>query len=260
MGPVPNCPNLTPSRDPKQHSKLVFQNGTQSEAENTAKPTSKKTHFNKLKETLVQQSKLRINENRKVPSTPWTLYNEVTTILNTWDFESPKTELKWVRYDQNNNTKNNCSKKALQSGFIAKIPQTGTPNHYPSSPTHCPRKISQLCLLNRPNRLRDERVMRVWNFGKYVAVFLHLLQKICNFPKTKNSDEVLRTRSEPRARKRYMQPYQIRHSRLNGAVEISIRGHFDKKWVPLPKTILSQNPQKGSERYRKPRDTKERSI
>ena len=87
-----------------------------------------------------------------------------------------------------------------------------------------------------------------------------ILQIFCNFSKTKNPDGVLRSRSEPRARKRDMQPYQIRYSRLNGAVEISIRGHFDKKWVPLPKVILSQNPQKGSERYRKPPDTKEGSI
>nr|ABI34304.1 hypothetical protein SDM1_27t00010 [Solanum demissum] len=49
-------------------------------------------------------------------------------------------------------------------------------------------------------------------------------------------------------------------SRLNGAVKIFIRGHFDKKWVPLPKVILSQNPQKDSERYQKPPDTKEGSI
>ena len=87
-----------------------------------------------------------------------------------------------------------------------------------------------------------------------------ILQIFCNFSKIKNPDGVLRSRSEPRARKRDMQPYQIRYSRLNGAVEISIRGHFDKKWVPLPKAILSQNPQKGSERYRKPPDTKEGSI
>uniref|UniRef100_A0A0V0HWD1 Putative ovule protein n=1 Tax=Solanum chacoense TaxID=4108 RepID=A0A0V0HWD1_SOLCH len=42
-----------------------------------------------------------------------------------------------------------------------------------------------------------------------------------------------------------MQPYQIRHSRLNGAVEIYIRGHFDKKWVPLPKVIFKSKPTKG---------------
>jgi len=119
-----------------------------------------------------------------VPSTLWTLYNEATTILNTWDFESPKTELKWVRYDQNKNSKNKDSKTVQQSGFIAKLPQTGTPNHYPSSPTRCPRKISQLCLLNRPNRLRDERVKRVRSFGivaenlHYIADFLQFFQQL----------------------------------------------------------------------------------
>ena len=70
-----------------------------------------------------------------------------------------------------------------------------------------------------------------------VAGFSAFIAENLQFPETKNSDGVLRTRSEPRARKRDMQPYQIRYSRLNGAVEISIRGHFDKKWVPLPKAI-----------------------
>jgi len=106
-------------------------------------------------------------------------------------------------------------------------------------------------------KMRELREVEVW---EYVADFLHLLQKICNNFQNFNSDGVLRSRSEPRARKRDMQPYQIRYSRLNGAVEISIRGHFNKKWVPLPKVILSQNPQKGSERNQKPRDTKEGSI
>jgi len=174
VGPVPNCPNLTPSRDPKQHSKLVFQNGTQSEAENTAKPTSKKTHFNKLKETLLQQSKLRINENRKVPSTPWTLYNEVTTILNTWDFESPKTELKWVRYDQNNNTKNNCTKKALQSGFIAKIPQTGTPKPLSELTNALPSKNLTTLPFESPKsdeRWESEESLKFWEYCWKSAIY-----------------------------------------------------------------------------------------
>ena len=105
--------------------------------------------------------------------------------------------------------------------------------------------------------------MREWREFEVLGILLkicNILQIFCNFPTTKNPDGVLRSRSEPRARKRDMQPYQIRYSRLNGAVEISIRGHFDKKWVPLPKVILSQNPQKGSKRYRKPWDTKEGSI
>ncbi|KAG5603426.1 hypothetical protein H5410_034796 [Solanum commersonii] len=56
---------------------------------------------------------------------------------------------------------NQAHKRVVAAGVLRKLPQTGTPNHYPSSPMRCPRKISQLCLLNRPNRLRDERVMRV---------------------------------------------------------------------------------------------------
>ena len=68
-----------------------------------------------------------------MPSTLWTLYNEATTILNTWDFESPKTELKWVRYDQNKNSKNKDSKKVQQSGFsrnyLKREPQTTIRSH-----------------------------------------------------------------------------------------------------------------------------------
>ena len=72
------------------------------------------------------------------------------------------------------NFQNQAHKKGLAAGIFRKLPQTGTPNHYPSSPTRCPRKISQLCLLNRPNRLRDERIMRVWNLGN-VADFLQFI-------------------------------------------------------------------------------------
>ena len=93
-----------------------------------------------------------------------------------------------------------------------------------------------------------------------VAGFSAFIAENLQFPETKNSDGVLRTRSEPRARKRYMQPYQIRYSRLNGAVEISIRNHLNKKWVPLPNANLSHKPQKSSEKYQKPPDTKEGSI
>uniref|UniRef100_A0A0V0HQW1 Putative ovule protein n=1 Tax=Solanum chacoense TaxID=4108 RepID=A0A0V0HQW1_SOLCH len=104
------------------------------------------------------------------------------------------------------------------------------------------------------------RELREFEFGNMLLIFCIYCRKSATISQNFNSDGVLRSRSEPRARKRDMQPYQIRYSRLNGAVEISIRGHFDKKWVPLPKVILSQNPQKGSERYRKPRDRKEGSI
>ncbi|KAH0691125.1 hypothetical protein KY290_018087 [Solanum tuberosum] len=70
------------------------------------------------------------------------------------------------------------------------------------------------------------RELREFEVLGNVADFLHLLQKICNNFQNFNSDGVLRSRSEPRARKRDMQPYQIRYSRLNGAVEISIRAAF----------------------------------
>jgi len=58
-------------------------------------------------------------------------------------------------------SQNQAHKKCEAAGILRNLPQTGTPNHYPSSPTRCPRKISQLSLLDHPNRLRDEREMRV---------------------------------------------------------------------------------------------------
>ena len=62
---------------------------------------------------------------------------------------------------------------------------------------------------------------------------------------------MLGIRSEPDKNKIDMLPYQSRHSGLKGAVEIFIRGHLDKMWVPLPLAILSQKPQKGSEKISK---------
>ena len=69
---------------------------------------------------------------------------------------------------------------------------------------------------------------------------------------------MLGIRSKPDKNKTDMLPYQSRHSRLKGAVEIFIRGHLDKMWVPLPLAILSQKPQKGSEKYQKPQNPKRR--
>ena len=63
---------------------------------------------------------------------------------------------------------------------------------------------------------------------------------------------MLGIRSEPDKNKTDMLAYQSRHSGLNGAVEISIRGHLDEMWIPLPLVILSQKPQKGSEKYKIP--------
>jgi len=71
----------------------------------------------------------------------------------------------------------------------------------------------------------------LWEFEglEKVAVFLHWIADLLQlFPKTKNSDGVLQTRGEPRARKRYIQQYQIWYSGLYGVVEISIRRHLDK--------------------------------
>ena len=70
---------------------------------------------------------------------------------------------------------------------------------------------------------------------------------------------MLGIRSEPDKNKTDMLPYQSRHSGLKGAVEIFIRGHLDKMWVPLSFIILSQKPQKGLKKYRKPQYTKEGS-
>ena len=70
---------------------------------------------------------------------------------------------------------------------------------------------------------------------------------------------MLGIRSEPDKNKTNMLPYQSRHLGLNGAVEISIRGHLDKMWVPLPLAILSQKPQKGSKKYQKSQNPKEGS-
>ena len=63
---------------------------------------------------------------------------------------------------------------------------------------------------------------------------------------------MLGIRSEPDKNKIDMLPYQSRHSGIKGAVEIFVRGHLDKMWVPLPLAILSQKPQKGSKKYQKP--------
>ena len=70
---------------------------------------------------------------------------------------------------------------------------------------------------------------------------------------------MLGIRSEPDKNKMDMLPYQSRHSGLNGVVKISITGHLDKMWVPLPWAILSQKSQKGSEKYQKPQNKKEGS-
>ena len=70
---------------------------------------------------------------------------------------------------------------------------------------------------------------------------------------------MLGIRSKPDKNKTDMLPYQSRHSGLNGAVKISIRGHLNKMWVPLPLAILRQKPQKGSKKYQKPQNPKEGS-
>ena len=69
---------------------------------------------------------------------------------------------------------------------------------------------------------------------------------------------MLGIRSEPDKNKMDMLPYQSRHFGLKGAVEIFIRCHLDKMWIPLPMAILSQKPQKGSEKYQKSQNPKER--
>ena len=70
---------------------------------------------------------------------------------------------------------------------------------------------------------------------------------------------MLGIRSEPDKNKTDMLPYQSRHSELKGAVEIFIRGHLDKMWVPLPLAILSQKPQKGLKNIKNLKTPKEQT-
>jgi len=53
VGPAPNYPNLTPSRHPKQHSKLVVQNETQFGDQNASTPNKQENHtYINLKENI----------------------------------------------------------------------------------------------------------------------------------------------------------------------------------------------------------------
>jgi len=80
------------------------------------------------------------------------------------------------------------------------------------------------------------------------------------FCKLEISGGVLQIRSEPRACKGDMQPYQIRYFGLNGAVQILLRFHLGKKCAPHPNFVFNQNPQGGLELSQKLRDPNKESF